>query len=111
MADYESVLSTPELGPGHMREVHAHGEPIVLVNVAQRYFALQANCPHDATNLATDGKLSGDHLVCPHDNWTYDVRTGERIEHPGDPPLERYDVKIEGNEILIGPPLGPDGKS
>ncbi len=105
MAEYEPVFRTPELGPGNMREVHAHGEDLVLLNVGQTYYALSAHCPNDGTNLATEGRLEGDLLVCPNDEWTFDVRTGQRVRPPGGPALRRYTIRVEENEIQVGPPL------
>lgn len=107
--EYERVLTTQELGPGAKREVEVGGEALVLVNVGQTYYALQANCPHDSTNLATEGRLLGDRMVCPYDDWAYDVRTGHRVDPPGGPRLRRYGIRVEGNEILVGPELPPDG--
>ena len=109
MGEYERVLTTQELGPGSKEEVEAHGESIVLVNVGQTYYALQANCPNDGTNLAQEGRLRGDRLICPYDDWAYDVRTGKRVDPPGQPRLRRYAIQVEGNEVSVGPELPADG--
>jgi len=103
MADFLPVLTTPELGPGEMREVRAHGRTLLLVNVGQTYYAFDAHCPDDGTNLARDGRLKGTVLVCPRDDSAFDVRTGERLEPPGRPPLERYAIRVEENMIMGGP--------
>ncbi len=110
MAEYESVLRTPELGPGEMREVEAHGETLAVLNVGQTYYALEACCPVDATNLARDGWLRGDRLECPSDHALYDVRTGRRADGAAGataPPLRRYAIDVAGNEIRVGPLLAP----
>ncbi len=103
MADFEAVLRTPELGPGEIREVEAHGETLALLNVGQTYYALDAHCPSDDTNLARDGRLRGDHLECPVDHATYDVRTGERVDDENGPGLRMYAIEVAGNEIRVGP--------
>ncbi len=105
MAEYVPVFRTPELGPGDMREVQAHGETLVLVNVGQTYYALSAHCPNDGLNLAREGRLQGDLLICPNDGWAYDVRTGQRVRPSSGPSLQRYAIRVAENEILIGPPL------
>lgn len=105
MADYERVADTPDFGPGTQREVQAQGETLVLVNVGQTYYALQAHCPRDGTNLATEGRLKGDRLICPADDWAFDVTTGKRVAPEGGPELQRYDIRVEGNGVLIGPAL------
>ncbi len=108
MAEYEPVLHTPELGPGEMREVEAHGETLALLNVGQTYYALDARCPGDDRNLAREGRLRGDHLECPGDHALYDVRTGRRLDEPDGAGLRSYAIQVAGNEILVGPPVTSD---
>lgn len=100
--DYETVLRTPDLGPGTIAEVRAHGRDLALANVRQTYYALTARCPADGTNLARDGRLVDDRIICPNDHSAYDVRTGDRTDRQGRG-LERYDVRISENEIRVGP--------
>lgn len=110
MAEYQAVLQTAELGPGQMREVEVGGEALVAANVGQTYFVLSAHCPYDGTNLAREGHLEGDYLVCPKDGRSFDLRTGESTR-PGDTrSLVRYSIQIADNELRIGPPL-PDWRA
>lgn len=104
MSEFEPVLQTRDLGPGDLTEVHAHGRPLGIMNVGQTYYAFDAICPVDGTNLARAGKLDGDFLRCPEDETTYDVRTGESVDS-AQPGLQRYAIKVEGNEVKVGPPL------
>lgn len=103
MQDYVPVLRTPELGPGQMREVRAHGRRLVVVNVGQTYYALAARCPNDGTDLGREGRLKGFWLICPRDDAAYDVRTGERVDRPAGPPLARYAIRVAENQIQVGP--------
>ncbi|HUF51464.1 MAG TPA: Rieske 2Fe-2S domain-containing protein [Longimicrobiales bacterium] len=104
MAEFETVLRTPDLGPGSIAEVQAHGRDLAVANVGQTYYALEATCPVDGTNLAREGRLVDDLLVCPHDDARFDVRTGERIDGRG--ALQRHEVRVEGNDVRVGPPGG-----
>ncbi|HEY8485210.1 MAG TPA: Rieske 2Fe-2S domain-containing protein [Longimicrobiales bacterium] len=105
MADYQPVLRTPELGPGEMREVHARETTLLLANVGQTYYALDARCPEHGTNLAREGRLEGYLLVCPIDGAAYDLRTGAQAGSPDGPRLRRYAIRVEENQIKVGPPL------
>ncbi|MBR9990262.1 MAG: nitrite reductase (NAD(P)H) small subunit [Gemmatimonadetes bacterium] len=100
MAEFETVLRTPELGPGAMMAVEAHGREIVVANVGQTYYAVDASCPVDGANLAREGRLEDDVLICPHDGARFSVRTGERLD--GGDGLRAHAVRIEGNEIKVG---------
>ena len=107
MAEFETVLRTPELGPGYIAEVQAHGREIAVANVGQTYYAFEAACPVDGTNLAREGLLQGDLLTCPNDDASFDVRTGQRID--GDGTLRSLTVRIEGNEVKVVPVRYADG--
>lgn len=103
MAEYEPVIRTPELGPGEIREVHVHDRTLAVVNIGQTYYALSASCPDDGTNLAREGQLDGDALVCPADGARFDARTGERLAPARGAGLDRYAIRVVENEVLVGP--------
>ena len=104
--DFVPVVRTPELGPGAVREVNAHGRAVGVTNVGQTYYAFDAACPVDGTNLARNGVLRGDVIKCPQDDARFDVRTGECLEPDGQPGLQRYAIRVEENQVKVGPPLG-----
>jgi 3-phenylpropionate/trans-cinnamate dioxygenase ferredoxin component len=108
MAEFETVMRTPELGPGAMAGVSAHGRRLLVANVGQTYYAVDATCPADETDLAGEGRLEDDVLICPHDGARFSVRTGERVDDSGDG-LRSHTVRIEGNEIMVGTENYADG--
>jgi len=104
--EYTAEAKTADLGPGTVREVEANGRHVGLTNVGQTYYAFDAQCPLDGTNLAREGVLKGDCIVCPQDDASFDVRTGECLNSGCDEELVRYSIKVEENEVKIGPRLG-----
>jgi nitrite reductase/ring-hydroxylating ferredoxin subunit len=108
MSEYETVLRTPDLGPGAIKPVQAHGRDMAVANVGQTYYALDATCPVDGTDLARDGRLVGDFLICPNDDARFDVRTGARVD--GREALRAHAVRVEGNEVRVGPPRNDAGR-
>lgn len=109
MDEFETVLRTAELGPGHLAEVEAHGRRIAVANVGQTYYAVDAECPVDGTNLARDGRLDGDLLICPNDHARFDVRTGQQIDEAGARALRAHLIRVAGNEVRVGPPRDHEG--
>jgi 3-phenylpropionate/trans-cinnamate dioxygenase ferredoxin component len=101
METFETVLRTPDLGPGAIREVQVHGRDIAVANVGQTYYAVDATCPVDGTNLARDGRLDGDLLICPRDDARFDIRTGARVDGAG--ALRAHAIQVSGNEVQVGP--------
>lgn len=103
--EYVPVIRTPDLGPGDVREVNAHGRAVGVTNVGQTYYAFDAACPVDGTNLARSGVLRGDVIKCPGDEAEFDIRTGERLDSE-EAGLERYAIRVEENQVKVGPRLG-----
>jgi nitrite reductase/ring-hydroxylating ferredoxin subunit len=104
MTDYESVLETRDLGPGQTREVEVHGARVLLLNIGQIYYAVEARCPESGSALEVRTRRQDDRLICPEDAAEYDLASGERLNGSGRP-LRRYAVRVEGNVIKVGPPL------
>jgi 3-phenylpropionate/trans-cinnamate dioxygenase ferredoxin component len=104
MSDFESVLRTQDLGPGALAEVAVRGTAVAIANVGQQYFAVDARCPQDGTNLAREGRIEGDCIVCPGDHAGFDLRTGDIVDG-GAASLTRYELRVEDNAILVGPPI------
>lgn len=103
MAEFEAVARTSEVGPGQMQEAELGGRTILVANVGQTYYAMDACCPNEGTNLAREGRLDHEQLICPNDAWTFDVRNGARVDPPDGPGLRTYEIRIEQNEVLVGP--------
>ena len=55
MSEFQTVLQTPDLGPGHTREIEVHGDRVLLVNLGQTYHAVQARCPETGARLELRG--------------------------------------------------------
>jgi glycine betaine catabolism B len=98
--DFVKVADTKDIPPSQMKEVEVNGENICVVNVEGKYYAIGSICTHEGGPLA-DGTLEGYEVECPWHNSKFDVRTGEVISPPASEPEPAYEVKVDGNSILI----------
>ena len=73
-----------------------------LCNVEGTIRAVSGICLHQGGPLA-QGNLADGRLVCPWHAWEWDVRTGENCGDPSER-LATYEVKIEGDDILLQVP-------
>ena len=74
----------------------------LLFNVDGQISAIDGICPHQGGPLA-EGQLEGTLVTCPWHGWQFDVRTGQnslggRLRQPV------YEVKIEGQDVLVAVP-------
>lgn len=89
-----------ELPDGTMRAVESDGAKILLIRDGQTVHAIGAICPHAGAPLE-QGVRNGDRLVCPWHKATFCIRTGALLEPPAVDGLARYDVRIDGQRIMV----------
>jgi 3-phenylpropionate/trans-cinnamate dioxygenase ferredoxin component len=104
MAEYETVAKFGDVPDGGMIQVVAHGEPVGLYRVGDRFFALGDYCSHEETFL-TEGEFEPEILEveCPLHGSRFNVETGDVRILPATRPVPAYEVKIEGDLVLVGP--------
>ncbi len=73
---------------------------IGLYRVGDACYAMENMCPHMGYPLC-DGELEGSMITCPGHGWEFNVVTGLAPGEVQEPPLARYPVRIEGDEVLI----------
>jgi 3-phenylpropionate/trans-cinnamate dioxygenase ferredoxin subunit len=100
MAEWVKVAAVGELAPGDKKQIDLDGLAVALFNVDGQYYAIEDVCTHDGAPLA-HGRFRGDQITCPRHGARFNVRTGEALSMPAFEPVETYQVKVEGNDILI----------
>jgi nitrite reductase/ring-hydroxylating ferredoxin subunit len=98
--DFVRVADTKDVQPSQMKLVEVADESICIVNVSGRYYAIGNVCTHEGGPLA-DGTLEGYEVECPWHGSKFDIRTGAVTAPPANLPVPSYEVKIDGNSILI----------
>ena len=101
--DFEKAAHVGELSPGDKKLVLIGDERVVLANVGGSYYAVEEECTHAYGRLSM-GQLYGEELMCPVHGAAFDVRTGAALSPPACEGLRVYPVRVEGDDILIGPP-------
>ena len=86
--DFVKVADTNDIKPSQMKAVEVDGENICVVNVEGKYYAIGNVCTHVGGPLA-EGTLE------------FDVRTGKVTRSPANKPELTYEIKVEGNDILV----------
>lgn len=103
MADFVKVAQVSDVAPGEMIEVQVGGEPVCLANVDGDFFAIHNTCTHRGGPLA-DGELEGAIVTCPWHAGQFNVRSGEVVASPPAQPIKTYNVRVDGQDILIEAP-------
>jgi 3-phenylpropionate/trans-cinnamate dioxygenase ferredoxin subunit len=100
MAEFIKAASVNDLAEGQMKSVELKHRGIVLCNVDGKYFALADECTHDSAPIST-GCIENGEIVCPRHGARFDIATGNVIAPPALVPVDTFEVKIEGEDILV----------
>jgi apoptosis-inducing factor 3 len=94
------VAQFQELQDGQKRQVTVGDTDILLIRRDDRVYAIGAYCTHNQAPLE-QGILHGDCIVCPWHNAYFDITTGDLEQPPGLDSLDRYSVRIDGDNVLV----------
>jgi ferredoxin-NADP reductase/nitrite reductase/ring-hydroxylating ferredoxin subunit len=98
--DFVKVAETKDIQTSQMKEVQIDSEDVCIANVEGKYYAIGNVCTHEGGPLA-DGVLEGYEVECPWHQSRFDVRTGEVRGPPASESEPTYEIKVDGNSILV----------
>lgn len=100
MGEFVRVASLSDLPPGAMKGVWVEDEAVALFNVDGEIHAIGDICSHAHAHL-TDGAVCGCEVECPLHGARFDIRSGKNLTMPAVRPVPCYEVRIEGDDILV----------
>ncbi len=89
-----------EVLPGTVKAVELGDESVAICNVGGEFYAIANICTHDEGPLNA-GHLLGDEIECPRHGARFNVRNGQVKVLPAIVPLPTFEVKIDGDNILV----------
>jgi 3-phenylpropionate/trans-cinnamate dioxygenase ferredoxin subunit len=101
MPNWITVANKDEIPDGGHKVVEVDGRQVAVFNVKGEFLAIEDVCTHDGAELADDGMLEGDAIICPRHGAKFCLRTGAVLEPPAYEPVRSYRVRVEGDDIRI----------
>jgi ferredoxin-NADP reductase/nitrite reductase/ring-hydroxylating ferredoxin subunit len=98
--DFVKVAETKDIQTSQMKEIQVDSEDICIANIDGKYYAIGNVCTHEGGPLA-DGRLEGYEVECPWHQSKFDVRTGEVTSPPASESEPTYEIRVDGNSILV----------
>ena len=100
---FHRVAGSSEIGDGEMRHVEIGERQIALFNLGGDFYATEDMCTH-AFAMLSDGFVDGDLIECPLHGGKFEIKTGKAAAPPCTVDLKTYQVKVEGDAVLVGVP-------
>ena len=103
-SEFEAVASVRDLADGTvLQRVRSSGDAICLVRHNGEISALSDICTHQHFSMSLGDLLEDGTLQCAWHGARYDCRTGEVKQDPAPSPLPVFEVRLQGEQILVGP--------
>ncbi len=103
-APWHEVAAATDFTAGSMRGFVVGGRDVVVCHTKEGgWHALDNICTHGFVKM-DEGRLRGVRLICPLHGASFDCRTGAVLGAPASKPLACWQVKVEGERVLVAPP-------
>jgi apoptosis-inducing factor 3 len=99
------VAQVNELADGKMKEVAIGEIKVLLTRIKGKFHAIGGTCTHYGGHLA-EGALCGERVYCPWHQSAFNVISGDLEEVPGLDAVPRFEVRIDGENVILQMPEG-----
>lgn len=100
---FHTVAKVGDVDDGEGKQVLIGKKEVAIFNVEGEFFATDDICSHAYASMA-DGYIEGDQVECPLHGACFSIKTGKALTAPATEDLKTYELKIEGDDILVGIP-------
>ncbi len=98
--EFVKVADVGAVAPGEMTVVRLDKDQVLLANVGGSFHAINNMCTHMMGRLAK-GRLDDVEVICPFHSARFSIVTGEALTPPATKPVQAYEVRVSGDDILI----------
>jgi 3-phenylpropionate/trans-cinnamate dioxygenase ferredoxin subunit len=97
---FQKVGKVSDIPVGRVKVYEVGNREIAVCNVNGEFYAIDDVCTHDGGSL-DQGELDGYEIECPRHGARFDVRDGSVTELPAVVPVDRFNVRVQGDDIEI----------
>ena len=98
--EFVAVLPESQLADNQPTRVMHNNVPILLVRRGERLFAMAETCSHFSGPLS-EGKLSGDSIVCPYHASRFALEDGRVLDGPAVHPQPCLQIRVRDGQIEV----------
>lgn len=101
---FEAVASVNQIpSEGVLAVVRSDGQRICLIRSRGRVSAVADNCTHQDFEMALGDVLPDGSIQCAWHGARFDCGTGAVKQGPATDPLPVFEVRLQGDKVLVGP--------
>jgi 3-phenylpropionate/trans-cinnamate dioxygenase ferredoxin subunit len=103
MPDFVRVGAIDDFEQGLLCDRVVDGQHVAVVRNGDRFYAMLNACTH-AGYFLTPGSVTDGSVYCPGHGALFRLADGAPTAGPAGEGLEMYEVRIEGDDVLVAPP-------
>jgi 3-phenylpropionate/trans-cinnamate dioxygenase ferredoxin subunit len=99
------VCAVADVKPGTASRFDVEGHRLCVVNVDGTFYVIGDECSHADYSLS-EGDVWEDEreIECPAHGSTFSLVTGEPQTLPATRPVPVYDVRVDGDDVIVSTP-------
>ena len=101
MAEFVKLGSVKDIPSGKFKGYSVGNAKVLVANVSGKFLAVNDVCTHFQCIISQDGELNDDVIHCMCHGSRFKMKDGSVVNGPATKPLDRFDVKVVGNDILV----------
>ena len=96
------VCSVKDIEAGSAKRFDVDGQRLCVVRIGDNFYVIDDTCSHADYSLS-EGDVWEDEreIECPKHGSTFSLETGEPATLPATQPVRVYDVKIDGDDVVV----------
>ena len=102
MGEVVRLCGREDVDSGAVRRFDVGPHRIALVRIDDEFYAIGDTCSHEDYSLS-EGQVFPEEceLECWKHGSTFDLRTGEPCSLPATKPVPVYEVRLDGNDVVL----------
>ena len=99
------VCSVGDVKPGAAKRVDANGRRLCVVHIGDDWYVVGDECSHADYSLSEGDVWEDDREIeCPKHGSTFSLTTGDPQTLPATQPVPVYEVRVEGDDVVVSLP-------
>jgi len=105
MEGFAKIANRSDIKDGTLTVVELQGEEIVVTELDGDVVAFSNLCSHEDCTFVFEGQgqLEKNEIYCDCHGSRFNIVTGAVLNPPATEPIVIYSVRVEGNDVLVGP--------
>jgi nitrite reductase/ring-hydroxylating ferredoxin subunit len=97
------ICSANDVPEGSAKAFRLNGNLVAVYHSEGKFYVTEDTCSHEQEHLS-EGWLDGEVIECPRHGAQFSLKTGEALSLPATEPIAVFEVKVEGEDVLVAVP-------